>query len=125
VCFSEVTSFSYLLLAKFCEKAKNRSPSRNKFEAHGNDRGSVILILTTTKFVKSIEAYDILGQLQLHAGHSFRTLVSGFWFGRAECIGNSQAVERDITRLSRVQHTVVFQLAKKLHTQKTVKGHEE
>lgn len=87
---------SYLLLQNFERKRKtnHQETKRNK---KGGGGGGVILTLTTTKFVKSIEAYDILGQLQLHAGHSFRALVSGFWFGGAERVGNSQAVERDIT----------------------------
>lgn len=121
-CSSKLVSFAIFLKGWYVSLIIDQI---DKFETQRNDRGVVTLTLTTTKLVKSIEAYDILGQLQLHADHSFGALISGFWIGGTERVRNSQAVDRNVIGVGCVQYAVIFQLAEELHTQEAIKRHEE
>lgn len=54
-----------------------------------------------TEFFKSIEAHNILGELQFHAFHSCRTLVARARLWGAECVGDGDRIYCNVTRMNK------------------------
>lgn len=67
--------------------------------------------------VEAIVANHLLVQVQLHANHVRRTLVSILRVAGTVGVWNGQAIDIDILRAGSVSNTVLLNLAEQLHSQ--------